>query len=247
MFGWRSRRTRQTGDGDDPEFTDEAGYDLSDDSDDPYEEGGPYDEAEAPDDDVERLDLGSVRLPVPENSQLQVEVDPEGPVRAVHLLTPSGRLTVSAFAAPRSGDLWHEVRDELVRQLRSDGAEVRSENGVWGEELLADTGKAVLRFVGVDGPGGCCAVSRRVRPTMPTRAANCSTRSSTRPWWCAGRTRCRCAAHCRSNCPTRSPGTFSRHRNRAKNKPVSPMSNRPAPPGSDSPRGGDGATKTALG
>lgn len=152
MFGWRSRRTRQTGDGDDPEFTDEAGYDLSDDSDDPYEEGGPYDEAEAPDDDVERLDLGSVRLPVPENSQLQVEVDPEGPVRAVHLLTPSGRLTVSAFAAPRSGDLWHEVRDELVRQLRSDGAEVRSENGVWGEELLADTGKAVLRFVGVDGP-----------------------------------------------------------------------------------------------
>ena len=40
---------------------------------------GPYDLSELPEsDDVERLDLGSVRLPVPEGSQLQVEVDPAG-------------------------------------------------------------------------------------------------------------------------------------------------------------------------
>ncbi|TDD91628.1 DUF3710 domain-containing protein [Saccharopolyspora karakumensis] len=113
---------------------------------------GPYDESEAPDSGVERLDLGSVRVPVPEGGQLQVEVDPSGPVRAVHLVTPVGRLTVSAFAAPRSGGLWAEVSNELADQLRKDGARVHTEQGDWGVELVADSPKAALRFVGVDGP-----------------------------------------------------------------------------------------------
>ncbi len=115
-------------------------------------EGGPFDVDEAPDDDVERLDLGSVRLPVPEGGQLQVEVDPAGPVRAVHMVTSAGRLTVSAFASPRSGGLWPDVSSELADQLRKDGATVRTERGDWGLELSADTPKATLRFVGVDGP-----------------------------------------------------------------------------------------------
>ena len=114
---------------------------------------GPYDFTELPDSDsVQRLDLGSVRLPVPEGSQLQVEVDPAGPVRAVHLVTQVGRLTVSAFAAPRSAGLWSEVRMELADQLRKDGAKVGQQDGEWGPELIADSQQAVLRFVGVDGP-----------------------------------------------------------------------------------------------
>ena len=123
---------------------------------DPYDDdvadGGPYDSSEAPSDDVERLDLGSVRIPVPEGAQLQVEVDPAGPVRAVHLITQVGRLTVSAFAAPKSSGLWDEVSRELADQLRSDGARVHVEGGEWGPELVADSPKAALRFVGVDGP-----------------------------------------------------------------------------------------------
>lgn len=115
-------------------------------------ERGPFDEGEAPQDEVERLDLGSVRLPVPEGGQLQVEVDPAGPVRAVHMVTPVGRLTVSAFAAPRSDGLWREVSGELVEQLRKDGARVHTEEGDWGTELVADSPKAALRFIGVDGP-----------------------------------------------------------------------------------------------
>ncbi|MER2093705.1 MAG: DUF3710 domain-containing protein, partial [Saccharopolyspora rectivirgula] len=101
---------------------------------------------------LERLDLGSVKFPVPEGAQLQVEVDPSGPVRAVHVVTELGRLTVSAFAAPRSTGVWDEVRAELIGQLQKDGARVRTEPGDWGEEVVADTNKAVLRFVGVDGP-----------------------------------------------------------------------------------------------
>ncbi|MGH3909320.1 MAG: DUF3710 domain-containing protein, partial [Pseudonocardiaceae bacterium] len=51
---------------------------------------GPYDSTDVPEDGRIRLDLGSLRLPVPEGAQLQVEVDKAGPVRAVHLMTGLG-------------------------------------------------------------------------------------------------------------------------------------------------------------
>lgn len=113
---------------------------------------GPYDGAQPPDDGHNRLDLGSVRLPVPEGAQLKVEVDRDGPVRAVHLMTPLGQLTVTAFAAPRSGGLWDEVRRELRAQLRNDGARVSEADGEWGREIIAVTSQATLRFLAVDGP-----------------------------------------------------------------------------------------------
>jgi len=113
---------------------------------------GPFDEADAPQDGLSRLDLGSVRVPVPDGAQLQVEVDPSGPVRAVHLVTPIGQITVSAYAAPRSGDLWPEICEELVSQLHNNNARVIKESGEWGTELAATANNVVLRFVGVDGP-----------------------------------------------------------------------------------------------
>lgn len=113
---------------------------------------GPYDAAEVPDDGRIRLDLGSLRLPVPEGAQLQVEVDKSGPVRAVHLMTGLGQLTVTAFAAPRTGGLWTEVARELVSRLRADGAPVSRAKGEWGEEIDAVTPQGVLRFLAVDGP-----------------------------------------------------------------------------------------------
>lgn len=115
-------------------------------------ETGPFDGADDPGDGASRLDLGSVRLPVPEGAQLQVETDRGGPVRAVHLMTHLGQLTVTAFAAPRSGGLWEEVLAELRTQLRSEGAQVRAQQGEWGRELVAVTSQATLRFLGVDGP-----------------------------------------------------------------------------------------------
>jgi Protein of unknown function (DUF3710) len=113
---------------------------------------GPYDVDEVPDDGWTRLDLGSVRLPVPEGAQLQVEVDSSGPVRAVHLITGLGQFTITAFAAPRSGGLWREVTPELVSRLRADGARVGRAAGEWGEEIEAVTEQAVLRLLAVDGP-----------------------------------------------------------------------------------------------
>ncbi|MGH3787461.1 MAG: DUF3710 domain-containing protein [Pseudonocardiaceae bacterium] len=113
---------------------------------------GPYDVAEAPDDGWARLDLGSLRLPVPEGAQLQVEVDRSGPVRAVHLMTGLGQITITAFAAPRTGGLWREVATELVARLRAEGASVGRAPGEWGEEIEAVTEQGMLRFLAVDGP-----------------------------------------------------------------------------------------------
>lgn len=113
---------------------------------------GPYDADAVPDDNLVRLDLGSLRIPVPDGAQLQIEVDPAGSIRAAHLTTELGQFTLTAFAAPRSGGLWREVVPELVTKLRADGARVERAAGEWGEEVEAVTEHGVLRFVAVDGP-----------------------------------------------------------------------------------------------
>lgn len=115
-------------------------------------EDGPFDSTQAPDDGLNRLDLGSIRLPVPDGAQLQVEMDPAGAVRAVHLLTTAGQLTVSAFAAPKQDRLWPEVSGEMIAQFKSEGFRILRENGDWGEEITARNNEVHLRVVGVDGP-----------------------------------------------------------------------------------------------
>jgi hypothetical protein len=155
LFGRRKRADRE-------EYAAEAEYDERDDTEredtepefegDLFEYAGPHDEEDAPDDGITRLDLGSIRLPVPEGAQLQVEMDQNKAVRAVHVVTPVGQLTVNAYAAPKSGGLWREVSTELAEQLRNDGATVRTLKGEWGLELVAALGEVHLRFVGVDGP-----------------------------------------------------------------------------------------------
>lgn len=140
VFRKRSRRSQD----------EDAAADVT--ADGPEVAHGPFDGAADPEDGASRLDLGSVRLPVPEGAQLQVEMDRNGPVRAVHLMTRLGQLTVTAFAAPRSGGLWEEVCSELRAQLRTDGADPRVQQGEWGREIVAVTEAATLRFLGVDGP-----------------------------------------------------------------------------------------------
>jgi hypothetical protein len=152
LFGRRKRAERE-------DYEAEESYDDRDNEDlepefegDLFEYAGPHDVEDAPDDGLNRLDLGSIRLPVPDGAQLQVEMDQNKAVRAVHLVTPLGQLTVNAYAAPRSGGLWREVSTELAEQLRGDGATVRSSTGEWGLELMAALGEVSLRFIGVDGP-----------------------------------------------------------------------------------------------
>ncbi|MGX1805975.1 DUF3710 domain-containing protein [Nocardia sp. NPDC055321] len=99
----------------------------------------------------QRLDLGSVIVPVPPGGQLQVEMTPDGTPQAVHLATEHGRITVAAYAAPKSAGQWRSVAADLAETLRKDGAQVSVQNGPWGRELHAVTEGADLRFIGVDG------------------------------------------------------------------------------------------------
>ncbi len=155
IFG-RKREAKPSGRHAAPEVEDRPG-DLDDDGEIESQlsetEDGPFDIADAPEDGLPRIDLGSVKVPVPDGSQVQVEMDPEsGGVRAVHVVTEQGQITVSGYAAPRSGGLWKDVSTELTEQLRADGAKVSVGMGEWGLELSAIVGDVALRFVGVDGP-----------------------------------------------------------------------------------------------
>ena len=164
LFGRRGRRKDDDYDAEHEDY--DRGYDdeygeYADYEDEPEFSGtldlaeapdGPFDEDEAPEDGRARLDLGSLLLPVPDGAQLQVEMDPAGPVKAVHVVTPDGQLTVNGYAAPKSGGLWNEISNELAEQLRRDGARVTLVEGMWGTEIAAWINDVVLRFVGVDGP-----------------------------------------------------------------------------------------------
>ena len=97
-----------------------------------------------------RLDLGSVLVPMPPGGQIQVELNQQGVPSAIWVVTPNGRFTIAAYAAPKSPGLWREVASELAEALRNDNASVSIEDGPWGREVVGP-GAGVVRFIGVDG------------------------------------------------------------------------------------------------
>ncbi len=123
-------------------------------------ENGPLDEGEA---NAVRpyVDLGGVKLIPREGMQLRLEIE-EGTKRVVAVSLDLGGTTlqVQPFAAPRTSGLWHEIRAQIVEQVRSQGGETQEREGAFGPELVARipvTGGAagatrMARFIGVDGP-----------------------------------------------------------------------------------------------
>ena len=99
---------------------------------------------------VARLDLGSVLIPLPAAGQVQVDMTDQGAPSSVWVMTPNGRFTIAAYAAPKSPGLWREIAAELAEALRNDNAAVTIEDGPWGREVVG-TGTGVVRFIGVDG------------------------------------------------------------------------------------------------
>lgn len=99
------------------------------------------------------LDLGSMLIPLPSGSEVQVEMNQEGP-RMLHILTPYGRCTPVAFAAPNSPGQWSESINLIVADMERDGLTVVLEPGPWGQEIVgsAENGGGIVRIIGVDGP-----------------------------------------------------------------------------------------------
>ena len=117
---------------------------------------GPYDEADTPDDELERLDLGALRIPVVAGVEVRVDVNPEGQVVAATLSYGGSEAQVGAFAAPRTAGIWDEIRAEIRGSISAQGGTAQEGRGRFGTELVGRVpvqgGFQSVRFVGVDGP-----------------------------------------------------------------------------------------------
>lgn len=122
---------------------------------------GPWDLEDAPEDDLTRIDLGGLRVPVPPETELRVDVGPDGRIIAATLVRGVNVMQVNAFAAPRSSGIWAEIREELTVMLREQGGRAEEASGPHGIELQGTVPTEVpgqpkhfipARFLGVDGP-----------------------------------------------------------------------------------------------
>jgi hypothetical protein len=165
------RRRRTADDEPDDAFTGDA--DSAGELDEQSDEGtaaapaptlGPWDAADVPDDDLARVDLGALQVPVDEGLEMRVDVQDQTVV-AVTIVDGNSSMQVHAFAAPRSAGIWTEVRDEIAQSLREGGGQAEAAEGPFGAELRARVPAPQenappgqppvlqpMRFLGVDGP-----------------------------------------------------------------------------------------------
>jgi hypothetical protein len=110
---------------------------------------------------TERIDCGSLLIPVREGFDVQINVAEEQGAWVAVVHEDSG-MQLQAFAAPRSGGLWDEVRQEIAANIAESGGSCTDADGPYGTELAAVVpivveGEAAeqhqpVRFLGFDGP-----------------------------------------------------------------------------------------------
>lgn len=109
----------------------------------------------------ERMDFGSLQIPVREGLEVQINMAEDQGVWIAVLRGESG-LQLQAFAAPKTSGLWDEVRQEIAEEVAKSGGDSEQAEGRFGPELHARvqtaeagqgrTQKQPVRFLGVDGP-----------------------------------------------------------------------------------------------
>jgi Protein of unknown function (DUF3710) len=142
------------------QYDDEGEYSGGPGADAPAAEGGPWDAAE-PYPALERVDLGSLHVPVGPEFEIQL-VLAEQHGAWVTVRNGASELQLQAFAAPRRGSLWDDVRGEIAAEIAATGGgRTEERDGPFGVELLAQVpadpaapgeGTRQVRFVGIDGP-----------------------------------------------------------------------------------------------
>jgi len=140
--------------------SDEIGYDEPERSAGvPRAEGGPWD-AEEPFPPLERVDLGSLQVPIGSEHEIQL-VMAEQHGAWVTVRHQESEVQIQAFAAARRGALWDDVRAEIAAEVQAAGGQSQESEGSFGTELIAQvpsepgqpaSGLRLVRFVGVDGP-----------------------------------------------------------------------------------------------
>jgi Protein of unknown function (DUF3710) len=125
----------------------------------PRAEGGPWD-AEEPFPELERVDLGSLQVPVGPEHEIQL-VMAEQHGAWVTIRHQESEVQIQAFAAARRSSLWDDIRVEIAAEVDSAGGRSQESTGPFGTELIAEvpaepgqpaSGVRMVRFVGVDGP-----------------------------------------------------------------------------------------------
>lgn len=143
---------------------------------------GPFDVADLPADDAtERVDVGSLLVAPAEGLELRLQVDGEmEQVQAVVLAGPEGALELRAFAAPRNGDLWSDIRPRIAADFAQRGGTATEREGRFGTELLCQltvrtpdgrTGTQPSRIIGVNGPRWMLRATLLGRPAHDLEAA----------------------------------------------------------------------------
>ena len=122
---------------------------------------GPFDVTEV-DDELDRVDFGSLRFVASPDLQLQVDADEATQqYTGVTAIIEGSACQIQAFAAPKSRGVWREIRGEIADNLIAGGGSTDIIDGPFGPELHAKMpsqgpdGRTVLapaRFVGIDGP-----------------------------------------------------------------------------------------------
>ena len=125
--------------------------------DEPDETTGPYDVRDAPDDELSRIDLGALRVPVRAGMEMRLDMNEAQQVVAVTLVNQDGQMQVGVFAAPRNEGIWEDIRKEIRDSIVSQRGLARDrDDGPFGTELVGtlkgDGGNSPVRFLGVDGP-----------------------------------------------------------------------------------------------
>lgn len=118
---------------------------------------GPFDVRDAPDDELPRIDLGALRVPVRPGMEMRLDMNEAQQVIAVTLVNRDGQLQLGVFAAPRNEAIWDDVRREIRESIVRQRGQARDrDDGPFGTELVGtlkgDGGDSPVRFLGVDGP-----------------------------------------------------------------------------------------------
>ncbi|GAA3217856.1 DUF3710 domain-containing protein [Actinocorallia longicatena] len=109
---------------------------------------GPWDAATDEIPELERIDFGSIQVPIGQGIEVQVnleaaEVDEEGnPVGgrivAVTVVTGESAMQLQAFAAPKRAGIWDEIRKETAQEIAENAqGQTQEAEGPFGTELHA--------------------------------------------------------------------------------------------------------------
>jgi Protein of unknown function (DUF3710) len=125
--------------------------------DEPAPTSGPFDIRDEPEDDLTRVDLGALRVPVWPGVELRLDVTEAQQVVSVTLVAITGTMQLAVFAAPRNEGIWADVRTEMRTSLAASGGSVKERpDGPFGTELVGRVrgaaGQMPIRILGIDGP-----------------------------------------------------------------------------------------------